>query len=105
MRYCVAIAALCVVVGEALERALHLAGRATRWAWVAALAGSYLVPAAGGLRARAVGAPPVPPAPPLRPRLHATRPLSAPRPPGRAAAPSGPAVSPRAPPGCSPPLR
>src|SRR2546422_838633 len=37
MLYCVAIAILFVVVGEALERALHLAGRATRWAWVAAL--------------------------------------------------------------------
>ncbi len=40
MLYCVAIAILFGVVGEALERALHLAGRATRWAWVAALAGS-----------------------------------------------------------------
>src|SRR5436853_462427 len=43
MLYCVAIAVLFVVVGEALERALHLAGRATRWAWVVALAGSYVV--------------------------------------------------------------
>src|SRR5947207_13053501 len=50
MLYCVAIAILFVVVGEALERALHLAGRATRWAWVVALAGSYLVPAAALLR-------------------------------------------------------
>ena len=40
MLYCVAIAILFAVVGEALERALHLAGRPTRWAWVVALAGS-----------------------------------------------------------------
>ncbi|HEX9487703.1 MAG TPA: hypothetical protein VF976_11595 [Gemmatimonadales bacterium] len=60
MLYCIAIAVLFVVVGEALERALHLAGRATRWAWVAALAGSYLVPAAALLRPSAFGALPVP---------------------------------------------
>src|SRR5205809_467533 len=60
MVYCVAIAILFVVVGEALERALHLAGRATRWAWVAALAGSYLVPAAALLRPSAFAALPVP---------------------------------------------
>src|SRR5881628_1858297 len=65
MLYCVAIAVLFVVVGEALERALHLAGRATRWAWVAALAGSYLVPAAAWLRPNAFGALPVPLAPPV----------------------------------------
>ncbi len=60
MLYCIAIAALFVVVGEALERALHLAGRATRWAWVAAIAGSYLVPAAALLRPSAFAALPVP---------------------------------------------
>src|SRR5438128_707012 len=60
MLYCIAIAVLFVVVGEALERTLHLAGRATRWAWVAALAGSYLVPAAAWLRPNAFGALPVP---------------------------------------------
>src|SRR5256885_16567267 len=60
MVYCVAIAVVFVVVGEALERALHLAGRPTRWAWVAALAGSYLVPAAAWLRPSAFGALPVP---------------------------------------------
>ena len=60
MLYCIAIAVLFVVVGEALERALHLAGRATRWAWVAALAGSYLVPAAALLRPSAFAALPVP---------------------------------------------
>src|SRR5437867_8108499 len=65
MLYCVAIAVLFVVVGEALERALHLAGRATRWAWVAALAGSYLVPAAAWLRPNAFGALPVPLAQPV----------------------------------------
>src|SRR5204862_8162453 len=65
MVYCVAIAILFVVVGEALERALHLAGRATRWAWVAALAGSYLVPAAAWLRPGAFGALPIPLARPV----------------------------------------
>src|SRR2546430_1653689 len=60
MLYCVAIAVLFVVVGEALERALHLAGRATRWAWVAALVGSYVVPVAAWLRPNAFGTLPVP---------------------------------------------
>ena len=65
MVYCVAIAVVFVVVGEAFERALHLAGRATRWAWVAALAGSYLVPAAAWLRPGAFGALPIPLARPV----------------------------------------
>src|SRR5438445_9668125 len=65
MLYCVAIAVLFVVVGETLERALHLAGRATRWAWVAALAGSYLVPGAALFRPSAFGALPVPLARPV----------------------------------------
>src|SRR2546429_1139393 len=65
MLYCVAIAVLLVVVGEALERALRLAGRATRWAWVVALAGSYLVPAAALLRPSAFGALPLPLTQPL----------------------------------------
>src|SRR5437763_3982454 len=60
MLYCVAIAILFVVVGEALERALHLAGRATRWAWVVALAGSYLVPAAALLRPNTLDTLPIP---------------------------------------------
>src|SRR2546430_257803 len=60
MLYCVAIAVLFVVVGEALERALHLAGRATRWAWVVALAGACVVPAAAWLQPTAFGALPVP---------------------------------------------
>src|SRR6059036_1034605 len=72
MLYCVAIAVLFVVVGEALERALHLAGRATRWAWVAALAGSYLVPAAALLRPSAFAALPVPLAQPVVAELPAT---------------------------------
>jgi len=65
MLYCVAIATLFVVFGEALERALHLAARATRWAWVAGLAGSFLVPAAAWLRPSAFGALPVPLAQPV----------------------------------------
>jgi len=50
MLYCLGIGLAFVVVGHALERGLHLAGRPTRWAWVVALAGSYLVPAAAWLR-------------------------------------------------------
>src|SRR5438132_7403596 len=84
MLYCVAIAILFVVVGEALERALHLAGRATRWAWVAALSGSYLVPAAAWLRPSAFGALPVPLAQPVVAGLQATARLSDPRPAGGA---------------------
>src|SRR3989442_60494 len=84
MLYWVAIAILFVVVGESLERALHLAGRATRWAWVAALAGSYLVPAAAWLRPSAFGALPVPLAQPLVAGLQATARLSDPRPAGGA---------------------
>src|SRR5207237_681215 len=72
MLYCVAIAVLFVVVGEALERALHLAGGATRWAWVVALAGSYVVPAAAWLRPSAFGALPVPLAQPVVAGLRAT---------------------------------
>jgi len=44
MLYCVGIGLAFVVVGFALERALHFAGRPTRWAWVVALLGSYAVP-------------------------------------------------------------
>src|SRR2546425_9961838 len=93
MLYCVAIGLLFVVLGEALERALHLAGRATRWAWVAALAGSYLVPAAAWLRPRAVGALPVPPAQPPVAGLPATPRPGGPPPAGRAPPPAAPAVS------------
>jgi beta-lactamase regulating signal transducer with metallopeptidase domain len=50
MVYCVAIGLAFVVVGHALDRGLHLAGRPTRWAWVIALLGSYVVPAAAWLR-------------------------------------------------------
>jgi len=84
MLYCVAIAILFGVVGEALERALHLAGRATRWAWVAALAGSYLVPAAAWLRPSAFGALPVPLAQPVVAGLRATAGPSDPQPAGGA---------------------
>src|SRR6266576_2780139 len=50
MLYCVGIGLAFVIVGHALERGLHLAGRATRWAWVIAIVGSYLVPVAAWLR-------------------------------------------------------
>jgi len=50
MLYCVGIGLAFVVVGYALERALHFAGRPTRWAWVIALAGSYVVPIAAWVR-------------------------------------------------------
>src|SRR2546423_3779661 len=60
MLYCVALAGLFVVVGEALGRPLHRARRPPRGAWVAALAGSFVVPAAAWLRPAAFGALPVP---------------------------------------------
>jgi len=84
MLYCVAIAILFAVVGEALERALHLAGRPTRWAWVVALAGSYLVPAAAWLRPSAFGALPVPLAHPAVAGLQPTAGPSDPQPEGAA---------------------
>ncbi|HEV8266071.1 MAG TPA: M56 family metallopeptidase, partial [Gemmatimonadales bacterium] len=49
MLYCVGIGLAFVIVGHAMERALHFAGRPTRWAWAAALAGSFVVPAAAWL--------------------------------------------------------
>src|SRR2546423_3524107 len=93
MLYCVAIAILFVVVGEALERALHLAGRATRWAWVVALVGSYLVPAAAWLRPNAFGALPVPLAQPVGGGLQATAGPSDPQPAGGALPTSLPAFA------------
>src|SRR2546425_1875759 len=64
MLYCLAIGLAFIVVGYALERALHYAGRPTRWAWVIALVGSYLIPVAAWLRPEAFAtfAVPVPPA-------------------------------------------
>ena len=53
MVYCIGIGLAFVVVGLALERGLHLAGRPTRWAWVIALLGSYVVPVAAWLRPEA----------------------------------------------------
>jgi len=50
MLYCVGIGLAFVVVGHALERVLHFAGRPTRWAWVIAMVGSYLVPVAAWIR-------------------------------------------------------
>lgn len=50
MLYCVVIGMALTVVGVALERGLHLAGRPTRWAWVAALAGCFAIPAAAWLQ-------------------------------------------------------
>ena len=50
MLYCVGIGLAFVVVGHALERLLHFAGRPTRWAWVIAMVGSYLVPLAAWIR-------------------------------------------------------
>jgi len=84
MLYCAAIAVLFVVVGEALERALHLAGRATRSAWVVAPAGSYVVPAAAWLRPSAFGALPIPLVQPVVGGLQATAGPSDPPPAGGA---------------------
>lgn len=63
MLYCVAIGLALTVVGVALERGLHLAGRPTRWAWIVALGGSFVIPAAAWLRPEAFStvAVPLPP--------------------------------------------
>ena len=53
MLYCVGIGLAFVVVGYALEKGLHLAGVATRWAWLVALVGSGALPAAAWLRPNA----------------------------------------------------
>jgi TonB family protein len=53
MLYCLGIGLAFVIVGHALERALHFAGRATRWAWLVALVGSYLIPVVAWLRPEA----------------------------------------------------
>src|SRR2546425_10527241 len=53
MLYCLAIGLAFIVVGYALERALHYAGRPTRWAWVIAIVGSYVIPVAAWLRPEA----------------------------------------------------
>jgi beta-lactamase regulating signal transducer with metallopeptidase domain len=59
MLYCLGIGVAFCVVGYALERALHYAGRPTRWAWVVALAGSYLIPVVAWLRPEAFASFPV----------------------------------------------
>src|SRR5258707_12126595 len=53
MLYCLGIGLAFVIVGHALERGLQLAGRATRWAWVIAMVGSYVVPVAAWVRPEA----------------------------------------------------
>jgi len=53
MLYCLGIGLAFVVVGYALERGLHFAARPTRWAWVIAIVGSYLIPVAAWLRPEA----------------------------------------------------
>src|SRR6266581_488900 len=60
MVYCIGIGLAFVVVGLALERGLHLAGRPTRLAWVIALLGSYVVPTAAWLRPEAFATFPAP---------------------------------------------
>jgi len=64
MLYCVAIGLALTVVGLALERGLYLAGRATRWAWVVALVGSFVIPATAWLRPEAFSSVAIP-LPPL----------------------------------------
>src|SRR5439155_13742772 len=45
MLYCSTLALLIVGAGLALERGLHLVERPSRWVWVGALAGSFVLPA------------------------------------------------------------
>ena len=63
MSYCLGIGLVFVVVGYALERGLHWAGRATRWSWVVGLAGSFLIPVIAWLRPEAFATFPVQVAP------------------------------------------
>lgn len=65
MLYGLGIGLAFVVVGYALEKGLHFAGRPTRWAWVVALAGSYVIPIVAWLRPEAFATFPVPAAPAL----------------------------------------
>ena len=53
MLYCLGIGLAFSVAGYALERGLHYAGRPTRWAWVIALLGSYVIPVAAWTRPEA----------------------------------------------------
>jgi len=64
MLYCIGIGLAFVVVGFAFERGLHLAGRPTRWAWVVALLGSYLIPVAVWLQPAAFAVQAAPAFPP-----------------------------------------
>ncbi len=74
MLYCLGIGLAFVIVGHALERGLHLAGRATRWAWIIAIVGSYVVPVAAWLRPEAFAtfAMPIPVVTESGPRLPTT---------------------------------
>ena len=53
MLYCLGIGLALSVAGFALERGLRYAGRPTRWAWVIAIVGAYVVPVAAWLRPEA----------------------------------------------------
>jgi len=44
MLYCTALALLLIGAGLALERALQFVGRPSRWVWVGAMAGSFVLP-------------------------------------------------------------
>jgi bla regulator protein BlaR1 len=55
MAYCIAIGLAIAVAGGATERALHLTGRPTRWAWSVALLGTFLLPLGAILRPQAFG--------------------------------------------------
>jgi beta-lactamase regulating signal transducer with metallopeptidase domain len=72
MVYCVGIGLAFVIVGHALERALHFAGRPTRWAWVIALLGSYVIPMVAWLRPESFATLPVPAATALPPSFATT---------------------------------
>jgi TonB family protein len=55
MAYCIGIGLALGVAGCAMERALYLTGRPTRWAWSVALLGTLLLPLVAILRPQAFG--------------------------------------------------
>jgi bla regulator protein blaR1 len=60
MLYCAGIGMAFAIAGRAIEWALHLARRQTRWGWCLALAGTLVVPAAAWLAPQGFSSLPIP---------------------------------------------